>query len=108
MESWSRAPLHEGIPGEGAQAPRGVAREPFVGDEGLGLGLAEPGHGPGDPAPLAQQGRPERRDGIRTQRAGDGRRAEAAACGGRGTAQGERDPDDGIGFFAARLDPTRR
>ena len=35
-------------------------------------------------------------------------RDKADATGERGVAAGERDFDDGVGFFAARLDPARR
>lgn len=47
-----------------------------------------------------------RRAGRPAHHRGEGR-ARTAAARGAGTTPGERGPADGLGFFAAQLDPTR-
>jgi len=80
----------------------------FVGDERDRRGGEGAGGRSGDIGALA---RPVGRDGRGGDEAvGRGRDggAEEAAGRERGIASGERDFDDGVGFFAAGLDPTRR
>lgn len=69
-------------------------------------GDERPGRGPGDAAPLAQPGGRDGHGGDEAIGAGSDGRAQETAPGGRRVASGERDIDDGVGFFAARLDPT--
>ena len=69
-------------------------------------GDERPGRGPGDAAPLAQPGGRDGHGGDEANGAGSDGRAQETAPGGRRVASGERDIDDGVGFFAARLDPT--
>lgn len=100
--------MHAGVQGEGRPAADGVAFLVFVGDERDRRG----GEGSGDSAGIArtvarQGGCDSRRRNQTIGRGRDGR-AQAATTGERGVAAGERDLDDGVGFFAAGLDPTRR
>ena len=50
----------------------------------------------------------DERRGDEAVRAGGDGGVEASAVGGHGIAPGERDIDDGVGFFAARLGLARR
>ena len=84
---------YAGVQGEGGQAAGGVAFLVFVGDERDRRG----GEGSGDSAGIAAVlARPVGRDG----RGGD-----EAVGRGREIASGERDFDDGFGFFRGRARP---
>ncbi|KAB5603112.1 hypothetical protein EHS19_10470, partial [Bifidobacterium jacchi] len=75
------------------------------GDEGRGLGRAESGHRVRDVAQVEEQGRPDGRRAVGGRRGGGRGRVEASAGGERRIAQGERDPDDGVGFFRGQARP---
>ena len=96
---------YAGVQGEGGQAAGGVAFLVFVGDERDRRG----GEGSGDSAGIAAVlARPVGRDGRGGDEAvGRGRDggAEEAAGRERGIASGERDFDDGFGFFRGRARP---
>ena len=96
---------YAGVQGEGGQAAGGVAFLVFVGDERDRRG----GEGSGDSAGIAAVlARPVGRDGRGGDEAvGRGRDggAEEAAGRGRGIASGERDFDDGVGFFRGQARP---
>ena len=91
--------MYAGVQGEGGQAAGGIAFLVFVGDERDLRG----GEGSGDSAGItAALARPVGRDGRGGDEAvGRGRDggAEEAAGRERGIASGERDFDDGVGFF---------
>ena len=96
---------YAGVQGEGGQAAGGVAFLVFVGDERDRRG----GEGSGDSAGIAAVlARPVGRDGRGGDEAvGRGRDggAEEAAGRERGIASGERDFDDGVGFFRGQARP---
>ena len=96
---------YAGVQGEGGQAAGGVAFLVFVGDERDRRG----GEGSGDSAGIAAVlARPVGRDGRGGDEAvGRGRDggAEEAAGRERGIASGERDFDDGFGFFRGQARP---
>ena len=84
---------YAGVQGEGGQAAGGVAFLVFVGDERDLRGGEGSGDSAGIAAALAQPvGR-------------DGRGGDEAVGRGRGIASGERDFDDGVGFFRGRARP---
>ncbi len=99
--------MYAGVQGEGGQAAGGIAFLVFVGDERDLRG----GEGSGDSAGItAALARPVGRDGRGGDEAvGRGRDggAEEAAGRERGIASGERDFDDGVGFFFSRPGSTR-
>ena len=97
--------MHAGVQGEGRPAADGVAFLVFVGDERDRRGGEGSGDSAGITAALAQ---PVGRDGRGGDEAvGRGRDggAEEAAGRERGIASGERDFDDGVGFFRGRARP---
>ena len=97
--------MYAGVQGEGRPVADGVAFLAFVGDEGDQTG----GEGLGDSAGIAQAvARPVGRDGRGGDKAvGRGRDGGAQESSGRGRAieAGERDSDDGLGFFRGEARP---
>ena len=106
MEPWQKGhSIYAGVQGEGGQAAGGIAFLVFVGDERDLRGGEGSGDSAGIAAALAQ---PVGRDGRGGDEAvGRGRDggAEEAAGRERGIASGERDFDDGVGFFRGRARP---
>ena len=106
MEPWQKGhSIYAGVQGEGGQAAGGIAFLVFVGDERDLRGGEGSGDSAGITAALAQ---PVGRDGRGGDEAvGRGRDggAEEAAGRERGIASGERDFDDGVGFFRGRARP---
>ena len=68
-------------------------------------GDERPGRGPGDAAPLVQPGGRDGHGGDEAIGAGSDVRAQETAPGGRRVAPGERDIDDGVGFFRGQARP---
>ena len=100
MEPWQVNEIHAGVQGEGRQAVDRVARLVFVGDQGDRTGRQGSGGRAGDAAPLAQQdGRHGRGGDQAVGRRRDGG-VEEFAGRGRAIEAGERDIDDGVGFFS--------
>ena len=97
--------MHAGVQGEGRQAVDRVARLVFVGDQGDRTGRQGSGGRAGDAAPLAQQDGRHGRGGD--QAAGRRRDGGVEEFAGRGRAieAGERDIDDGVGFFRGTVRP---
>lgn len=100
-----RNEIHAGVQGEGRQAVDRVARLVFVGDQGDRTGRQGSGGRAGDAAPLAQQdGRHGRGGDQAVGRRRDGG-VEEFAGRGRAIEAGERDIDDGVGFFRGTARP---
>ena len=68
-------------------------------------GGERPGRGPGDAAPLVQPGGRDGHGGDEAIGAGSDGRARETAPGGRRVVSGERDIDDGVGFFRGQARP---
>ena len=105
MEPWQRALDTLRSSGEGRQVAGGVQVVVFVGDEGDRTGRQGSGDSAGITAALAQPVGRDGRRGDEAVRAGDDGGVEAAAGGEHGIAPGERDIDDGFGFFRGTARP---
>src|SRR3954451_3593958 len=86
------APVHRRVQERGGQAAGGERQDPAGGRPGA-RPPRQPAQGPAQRAPRGQLGRGP------GAAAGRGRRAGAAAAGGEAARAGERDPQEGRGFF---------